>query len=106
MGSPAATVTQKVDFQGFLSVALDAIQPPLSLRVLSSGYSSSTQTHRKHLLYLVGGHSLWRLGVGTCKGGIRESPHTVCFALTHLIVLGKINHIGSQPCRGPLMGPH
>lgn len=44
LGSPAATVTQRIGFQGFLSVALDAIQPPLSLRVLSSGHSSSSLT--------------------------------------------------------------
>lgn len=42
--------------------------------------------------------SLWRLGVGTSKGGIQESRCTVCFAVTHLIVLGKIKQTGSQPC--------
>lgn len=42
MGLPAATVTQKIGFQ-FFSVALDAIQFPLSLRVLSSGHGSGPQ---------------------------------------------------------------
>lgn len=42
--SPEATVTQRIGFQGFLSVALDAIQPPVSLRVLSSGHGSSPLT--------------------------------------------------------------
>lgn len=45
--------------------------------------------HMKHLLFLVGGQSLWGLEVRTSMRHIQESSCTSCFALTHLIILGK-----------------
>lgn len=45
--------------------------------------------HTKHLLFLVGGQSLWRRELRTSMRHIQESSCTVGFALTHLIIVGK-----------------
>lgn len=74
MGAPAATVIQKIGFQGFLSVVLDAVQPPLSLRVLSSSHSSGLQIAHKAPAVPGGwAQSLWRLGMRTSKRGISRA---------------------------------
>lgn len=89
MGLPAATVTQKIGFQ-FFSVALDAIQFPLSLRVLPSGRGSGPQAaHEASALPGGWAESLEAGGEDQYETHPGELLHPVCFALTHLIILGK-----------------
>lgn len=90
MGSPAATIPQRIDFQGFLSVALAAIQPPLPLRVLWSGCGPSPQTPRKHLLFLVGGH---RVSGGWGWGPVRSRPGELMHCL---LCSNPLDHLGQD----------
>lgn len=82
----------------FFSVALDAIQFPLSLRVLSSGHGSGPQAaHEASALPGGWAESLEAGGEDQYETHPGELLHPVCFALTHLIILGKTKHTGSQP---------
>lgn len=94
MGAPAGTVTQETHFQGSCSVATGAIQPPLSLRALSSGHSSSPQT--AHAASAVPGgwpQSLWQPEVQEGGPVIAASRRADA---TCLLCSIPLNHLGQD----------
>lgn len=88
MGLPAATVTQKIGFQ-FFSVALDAIQFPLSLSVLSSGHGSGPQAAHEASA-LPGG---WAESLGL---EVRTSMTHPGELLHHLLCSDPLDHLGQD----------